>query len=90
MQPCPMQKEHMKSEAQHQADVEKHGDEAMGFPHDSTTHHFCLLPDGGAIEVTVNDSKDTQNVRAIRSHPDAHCCHVRERRIAKYHRASPR
>ena len=67
MQSCPMHKEHMKA-AQHQADVEKHGDEAMGFPHDKTTHHFRLLPDGGAIEVTVNDSKDTQDVQAIRSH----------------------
>jgi hypothetical protein len=61
MQSCPMHK-------QHQADVEKHGDQAMGFPHDTTTHHFRLLPDGGAIEVTVNDGKDTQNVQAIRSH----------------------
>lgn len=67
MQSCPMHKEHMKA-SQHQADVEKHGDEAMGFPHDKTTHHFRLLPDGGAIEVTVNDSKDTQDVQAIRSH----------------------
>lgn len=68
MQSCPMHKEHMKAESQHQADVEKHGDEAMGFPHDGTTHHFRLLPDGGAIEVTVNDTKDSQNVQAIRSH----------------------
>src|ERR1700688_2880560 len=54
--------------AQHQADVEKHGDEAMGFPHDKTTHHFLLYSDGGAIEVTVNDNKDSQNLQAIRSH----------------------
>lgn len=67
MQSCPMHKEHMKA-AQRQADVEKHGDEAMGFPHDKTTHHFRLLTDGGAIEVTVNDSKDNQDVQAIHSH----------------------
>lgn len=66
MQSCPMHKEHMKEAAQ--ADVEKHGDEAMGFPHDKTTHHFRLYSDGGAIEVTVNDSKDSQNMQAIRSH----------------------
>jgi len=30
MQSCPMHKEHIKE--QHQSDVEKHGDEAMGFP----------------------------------------------------------
>ena len=68
MQSCPMHKEHMKEASQHQADVEKHGDEAMGFPHDKTTHHFRLYSDGGAIEVTVNDSKDSQNMQAIRSH----------------------
>jgi hypothetical protein len=68
MQSCPMHKEHMKEASQHQADVEKHGDEAMGFPHDKTTHHFRLYPDGGAIEVTANDTNDTQDIQAIRSH----------------------
>src|SRR5579859_2960739 len=66
MQSCPMHKEHMKE--QHRADVEKHGDEAMGFPHDKTTHHFRLYSDGGAIEVTANDGKDSQNMQAIQSH----------------------
>jgi hypothetical protein len=66
VQSCPMHKEHMKTERQ--ADVEKQGDEAMGFSHDKTTHHFRLLPDGGAIEVTINDGNDSQNVQAIRSH----------------------
>lgn len=68
MQSCPMHKEHMKAASQHQADVEKHGDEAMGFAHDKTTHHFRLYSDGGAIEVTVNETKDSQNMQAIRSH----------------------
>jgi hypothetical protein len=68
MQSCPMHKEHMKEAAQHQADVEKHGDEAMGFPHDKATHHFRLYSDGGAIEVTGNDRKDSQNLQAIKSH----------------------
>ncbi len=68
MQSCPMHKEHLKDAAQHQADVEKHGDEAMGFSHDKTSHHFRLYSDGGAIEVAVNDSKDSQNMQAIRSH----------------------
>jgi hypothetical protein len=63
-----MHKEHMKAAAQHQADVEKHGDQAMGFSHDKTTHHFRLYSDGGAIEVTVNDAKDSPNMQAIRSH----------------------
>ena len=68
MQSCPMHKEHMKEAAQHQADVEKHGDEAMGFPHGKTTHHFRLYSDGGAIELTANDRKDSQNMQAIWSH----------------------
>jgi hypothetical protein len=53
---------------EHQANVEKHGDEAMGFPHDKTTHHFRLYSDGGSIEVTANDTQDSQIIQAIRSH----------------------
>ena len=68
VQSCPMHKEHMKEASQHQADVEKHGDEAMGFPHDKTTHHFRMVPDGGAIEIVANDSRDLTNTEAIRSH----------------------
>jgi hypothetical protein len=68
MQSCPMHEQHMKDAAQHQEEVEKHGDEAMGFPHDKTTHHFRLYSDGGAIEVTANDQKDSSNVEATRSH----------------------
>ena len=60
MQSCPMLTEQMKA-AQQRADVGKNGDEAMGFPHDKTTHHLRLNADGGAIEVTVNDRKDTQD-----------------------------
>jgi hypothetical protein len=48
--------------------VEKHGDQAMGFSHDKTTHHFRIYTDGGAIEVTVNEAKDDANIQAIRSH----------------------
>jgi hypothetical protein len=64
MTSCPMNK----TAAGHQADVVEHGDTAMGFPHDKTTHHFRLTQDGGTIEVTVNDAKDSQNVSAIRMH----------------------
>jgi hypothetical protein len=63
-----MYKEHMQEASQHQAEVEKHGDEAMGFPHDKTTHHFRLFSDGGAIDVIANDKNDSSNVAAIRSH----------------------
>ena len=40
----------------------------MGFPHDKTTHYFRLLVDGGAIEVTANDTKDSEDIQAIRLH----------------------
>jgi len=67
MSSCPMHKQHM-ADAQHQADVEKHGDQAMGFPHDQTTHHFRLYADGGAIKVTADDPKDSASIEAIRGH----------------------
>ena len=65
--PCPMHAAHMGADAHH-AMVESHGDQAMGFPHDKTTHHFRLAEDGGAIEVTANDPKDSANIEAIRTH----------------------
>ena len=52
----------------HEAVVESHGDQAMGFPHDKTTHHFRMATDGGAIEVTAKDPSDKANTTAIRTH----------------------
>ena len=54
--------------ATHRKGVTRRGDNVMGFAHDKTTHHFRLYADGGAIEVTVNDSKDSENMHAIQSH----------------------
>lgn len=64
MKDCPMHAQHIA----HQAVVEHHGDVAMGFSHDKTTHHFLMAQDGGAIEVIVNDPADKANTTAIRSH----------------------
>jgi TusA-related sulfurtransferase len=64
MKDCPMHNQH----AAHHAVVESYGDQAMGFPHNKTTHHFRMMSDGGAIEVTVNDPSDKTNTGAIRSH----------------------
>lgn len=64
MKDCPMHDPH----GAHHAVVENHGDQAMGFPHDKTTHHFRMMSDGGVIEVTVNDPNDKPNTAAIRSH----------------------
>lgn len=49
MKDCPMHAQH--TAQSHQAVVESHGDQAMGFPHDKTTHHFRILSNGGVIEV---------------------------------------
>jgi hypothetical protein len=65
---CPMHKQQANASASHQADVEQHGDEAMGFSHHKTTHHFLLYPDGGAIEVTAHDRADSESVQKIRAH----------------------
>jgi len=64
MKDCSMRAEH----ASHEAIVEKHGDQAMGFPHDKTRHHFRMTLDGGAIEVTAIADDDKANSDAIRSH----------------------
>jgi len=46
----------------------KRGDQAMGFSQEKTTHHFRLFKDGGAIEVTAKDPKDTASRDEIRQH----------------------
>jgi hypothetical protein len=66
MKDCPMHAQH--AAESHQSVVIGHGDQAMGFPHDKTTHHFLMTENGGAIEVTANDSGDKTNTTAIRSH----------------------
>jgi len=48
--------------------VNQRGDQAMGFSHAKTTHHFFLKPDGGAIEVTANDPADAASRDQIRMH----------------------
>ena len=49
-------------------EMNKRGDRVMGFDHTKTTHHFRLLPDGGAIEITANTAEDTASRDEIRSH----------------------
>jgi hypothetical protein len=44
------------------------GDHAMGFSHETTTHHFRLYPSGGAIEVSANNPKDLNSRDQIRTH----------------------
>src|SRR2546429_7189433 len=50
------------------ASAQERGDHVMGFSHEKTTHHFRLYKDGGAIEVTANDAKDTASRDQIQMH----------------------
>ena len=52
----------------HHGQMTARGAHAMGFDQEKATHHFYLYEDGGVIEVTVKDRKDTANLTAIRSH----------------------
>lgn len=49
-------------------EMNKRGDQAMGFGHLKTTHHFILMKDGGEILVDANDAADTQSRDQIRMH----------------------
>ncbi len=49
-------------------EMNKRGEEVMGFNQTETTHHFVLLQDGGAIEVDANRADDTSNQNKIRKH----------------------
>jgi hypothetical protein len=65
-----MHKQHSAQDSHH-ATVEKQGDQAMGFSHDATTHHFRLAQNGGTIEVAADAANELQNKTskaAIRSH----------------------
>ncbi|MBA3766846.1 MAG: hypothetical protein H0W99_07630 [Acidobacteria bacterium] len=50
------------------AEMNKRGEREMGFSQEKTTHHFRLMKDGGAIEVEVNDAKDTAMRDRVRQH----------------------
>jgi hypothetical protein len=52
----------------HHGSSDQQGAKVMGFDQARTTHRFMLFNDGGAIEVSVNDSADMKNRDAIRSH----------------------
>ena len=52
----------------HDMGVDHRGDQAMGFSHEKTRHHFLLYRDGGAIQIVPKDRKDTGSISAIRDH----------------------
>lgn len=65
---CPMHEQHQQASDQHAAGVDTRGDNAMGFSHDKSAHHFHLLPDGGTIEVVADDANDAATRDEIRMH----------------------
>jgi hypothetical protein len=56
------------ADEQHAAGVDKRGDHAMGFSHETTAHHFTLLPDGGVIAVDAKAEHDDATRDQIRTH----------------------
>ena len=48
--------------------LDARGKQVMGFDQQKTAHHFRLYQDGGAIEVSVKDKADAENLAAIRGH----------------------
>jgi hypothetical protein len=49
-------------------EMEKRGNEAMGFEQSKAVHHFRLLRDGGTIQVEARDPKDTETIAHVRAH----------------------
>jgi hypothetical protein len=50
------------------AGVDRRGDQAMGFSHDKTAHHFGLTKAGGFISAQTSDPKDAASRAAIVGH----------------------
>jgi hypothetical protein len=77
---CPMHAAHTAAAAKgagadashnHAAGVDRRGDQAMGFSHAATSHHFVLTATGGEIRVEANDADDAASRDQIRSHLSA-------------------
>jgi len=62
------QKMAQEGSAKPHCEMMKRGEKGMGFSQQTTTHHFRLLADGGAIEIGTNDPKDTSTRDQIRQH----------------------
>jgi SAM-dependent methyltransferase len=59
--------EHM-AQMKKDAEMKEHGNVAMGFDQDKTTHHFALTTEGGSIAVDANDPADQVSRNQIRAH----------------------
>ena len=59
--------EHM-AQMKKDAEMKQHGNMAMGFDQDKTTHHFAMTTEGGSIGVDANDAADQASRDQIRAH----------------------
>jgi hypothetical protein len=53
---------------QSDSDLNRRGEQGMAFSQTATTHHFLLKPDGGIIQVEVNDPSDAGQLADVRMH----------------------
>lgn len=65
------QGDNQESPSDHHCQMMKHGEMAMGFSQDKTTHHFGLTASGGVIDVQTNDVSDAITRGQIRQHLQA-------------------
>jgi Ni/Co efflux regulator RcnB len=71
MKDCPMHQQHTAGPAGHdhaKQELDKRGQQGMGFAQDKSTHHFLLRKDGGAIQVTANSVADKSSTEEIQMH----------------------
>jgi hypothetical protein len=71
MKDCPMHEQHHAASSAHdhaKNELDKRGDQGMGFAQDKTTHHFLLRKNGGAIQVTSNSADDKASKEEIQMH----------------------
>lgn len=54
--------------SEHRHQVDRDGDQAMGFSHEKTTHHFFLRANGGTIQVDANQGTDLESRDQIQQH----------------------
>ena len=66
--PAGMSHEQHMAQMKKDAEMKQHGNVAMGFDQDKTTHHFTLTADGGSIAVDANDPADGASRDQIRAH----------------------
>jgi hypothetical protein len=50
------------------SDLNRRGEQGMGFSQTATTHHFLLKSDRGIIQVEVNDVSDADQLADVRMH----------------------